>query len=104
MTDYVSQTSQTRNNHGKTAPGLFRSAFAIKNQGMVDGITSLSNSKESNPIQLMEVNVRENNVPFKANTEERISSFLQAKLCELILSSLINGLFSLVHYRSDDIL
>ena len=51
-----------RNNHGKTAPGPFRSAFAIKNQGMVDGITSPSNSKESKPIQLMEINVRENNI------------------------------------------
>ena len=45
----------------ETAPGPFRSAFAIKNQGMVDGITSPSNSKESNPIQLMEIIVRENN-------------------------------------------
>ena len=50
-----------RNNRGKTTAGPFRSAFAIQNQGMVDGITSLSNSKESNPIQLMEINVRGNN-------------------------------------------
>ena len=47
-----------RNNSRKTTPGLSRSAFAIQNQGMVDGITSLSNSKDSNPIQLMEINVR----------------------------------------------
>ena len=33
-----------RNKHGKMTPGQFRTAFAIQNQGMVDGITSLSNS------------------------------------------------------------
>jgi len=53
-----------RNNHGKPAPGPSRFAFAIQNQEMVDGMTSLSNSKESNPIQLTEINVRKNNVTF----------------------------------------
>ena len=43
-----------RNNYGKTRAGPFRSAFAIQNQGMVDGITS-------NPIQLTAINVRGNN-------------------------------------------
>lgn len=50
-----------RNNHRKTTSGPFRSAFAIQNQGMVDGIKSPSNSKDSNPIQLMEINIRGNN-------------------------------------------
>lgn len=51
-----------RNNQRKTTPGPFRSAFAIQNHsGIADGITTLSNSKDSNPIQLMEINIRGNN-------------------------------------------
>lgn len=49
------------NNHRKTTLRPFRSAFAIHNQGMVDGITSPPNSKGSKPIQLIEINITGNN-------------------------------------------
>ena len=49
------------NKQRKTTPGPFRFAFGIHNQGMADGATTLSNSKDSNPIQLMEINVKRNN-------------------------------------------
>ena len=53
---------RTRKNYRKTTPGPFRSAFAFQNQGMGDGITSLSNSKASSPIQLIEINIRGNDI------------------------------------------
>ena len=44
-------------NHRKPTPGPFRSAFAFQNQGMVDGIASPTNSKDSKPIQLIEIKI-----------------------------------------------
>ncbi|KAJ7356379.1 hypothetical protein OS493_025489 [Desmophyllum pertusum] len=46
----------------KMRPGQFKCVFAIHNQGMADGKTTLSNSKDSNPVQLMEMNAISNNI------------------------------------------